>query len=142
MYPYIYYICLCVCVTVIDFCLTKNLMCDQETNYTSLHLQWASKANCEQRKGRAGRVSHGRVYRMVTRRFYDEHIPEYGIPEMQVLYQWVLPVYLFLVVKLLNQCMSVIISVFINTFRPLYFIKHIILSNYPTFLKFIIKIDR
>ena len=33
--------------------------------------------------GRAGRVSSGRVYRMVTRKFYAEVLPEYGIPEMQ-----------------------------------------------------------
>lgn len=68
---------------VIDFCLTKNLISDPDTNYTSLHVEWASKANCIQRKGRAGRVSNGRVYRMVTRLFYDTVIPSYGIPEMQ-----------------------------------------------------------
>ena len=38
--------------SVIDFCLTKNLVCDFETNYTSLQLHWASKANCKQRKGK------------------------------------------------------------------------------------------
>ncbi|XP_014672536.1 PREDICTED: putative ATP-dependent RNA helicase TDRD9, partial [Priapulus caudatus] len=68
---------------VIDFCLTKSLVCDTETNYTSLQLEWASKANCVQRKGRAGRVSSGRVYRMVTRKFYESCLPEYGTPEMQ-----------------------------------------------------------
>ena len=35
--------------------------------------------------GRAGRVSNGRVYRMVTSSFYEDHIPEYGTPEMQVI---------------------------------------------------------
>ena len=34
--------------------------------------------------GRAGRVSSGRVYRMITRRFWEEVIPDYTIPEMQV----------------------------------------------------------
>ncbi|XP_056021255.1 ATP-dependent RNA helicase TDRD9-like isoform X2 [Ostrea edulis] len=68
---------------VIDFCLTKNLISDPDTNYTSLQVEWASKANCIQRKGRAGRVSNGRVYRMVTRNFYESIIPSYGIPEMQ-----------------------------------------------------------
>ncbi|KAG8184735.1 hypothetical protein JTE90_019337 [Oedothorax gibbosus] len=67
---------------VIDFCLTKNLVTDPATNYTCLQLEWASKANCIQRKGRAGRVDIGKVYRMVPRNFYDQ-LPEYGIPEIK-----------------------------------------------------------
>ncbi|NXU74170.1 TDRD9 helicase, partial [Oreotrochilus melanogaster] len=35
---------------VIDFCLTRTLICDEETNYQSLRLCWASKTNCNQRK--------------------------------------------------------------------------------------------
>ncbi|XP_076315104.1 ATP-dependent RNA helicase TDRD9-like [Tachypleus tridentatus] len=50
---------------VIDFCLTKTLYCDRDTNYSCLMLDWASKASCRQRSGRAGRVLEGRVYRMV-----------------------------------------------------------------------------
>ncbi|XP_041351970.1 ATP-dependent RNA helicase TDRD9-like [Gigantopelta aegis] len=68
---------------VIDFCLTKNLVCDPDTNFTQLQVEWASKANCTQRKGRAGRVSNGRVYFMVTRNFFENYLPDYGIPEMQ-----------------------------------------------------------
>ncbi|XP_060080350.1 ATP-dependent RNA helicase TDRD9-like, partial [Ylistrum balloti] len=68
---------------VIDFCLTKNLVADADTNYTSLQVEWASCANCNQRKGRAGRVSNGRVYRMITRYFWEHFIPDFGIPEMQ-----------------------------------------------------------
>ncbi|KAI8787906.1 ATP-dependent RNA helicase TDRD9 [Biomphalaria glabrata] len=68
---------------VIDFCLTKTLCCHPESNYPQLHLEWASKANAKQRKGRAGRVSHGRVYYMVPRWFFDRVLPEYGIPEMK-----------------------------------------------------------
>ena len=41
---------------VVDFCLTKNLMADPETNYVALKLQFADKNSCEQRAGRAGRV--------------------------------------------------------------------------------------
>ncbi len=55
---------------VIDFCLTKNLSCDSATNYTCLRLEWASKNQCIQRRGRCGRVSAGICYRMVTRKFY------------------------------------------------------------------------
>lgn len=39
-------------LAVIDFCLTKILFCDKETNYRNLRLCWASKTNCHQRKGR------------------------------------------------------------------------------------------
>lgn len=34
--------------------------------------------------GRAGRVSAGTCFRMVTREFYESFLPEFGIPEMQV----------------------------------------------------------
>ncbi|XP_071078923.1 ATP-dependent RNA helicase TDRD9-like isoform X1 [Haliotis cracherodii] len=68
---------------VIDFCLTKNLVCDPMTNYTHLIVDWAAKSNCTQRKGRAGRVSNGRCYFMVTKTFFSQCLPDYGIPEMQ-----------------------------------------------------------
>lgn len=67
---------------VIDFCLTKSLVSDPDTNYTCLQLEWASKANCIQRKGRAGRVDTGRVYRMVPYEFYEQ-LNEYSVPEIQ-----------------------------------------------------------
>uniref|UniRef100_A0A7N6C3D4 ATP-dependent RNA helicase TDRD9 n=1 Tax=Anabas testudineus TaxID=64144 RepID=A0A7N6C3D4_ANATE len=67
---------------VIDFCLARHLVCDQETNYQSLRLTWASKTNCNQRRGRAGRVSKGYCYRLVTREFWRNEIPDYMIPEM------------------------------------------------------------
>ncbi|KAE8586841.1 hypothetical protein XENTR_v10021777 [Xenopus tropicalis] len=67
---------------VIDFCLTKTLVCDEETNYQSLRLSWASKTNCDQRKGRAGRVSKGYCYRFVQKDFWKNIIPENVIPEM------------------------------------------------------------
>ncbi|KAJ7352991.1 hypothetical protein OS493_032930 [Desmophyllum pertusum] len=68
---------------VIDFCLEKCLICDPETNFQSLRLQWLSKANATQRKGRAGRVSSGTCFRMVTKEFYESCLPGFGIPEMQ-----------------------------------------------------------
>ncbi|CAF0984305.1 unnamed protein product [Didymodactylos carnosus] len=60
---------------VIDFCLTKEMVCDQETNYSCLQLVWASKANCDQRRGRAGRVSDGKCYRLVKRSLYNQLQP-------------------------------------------------------------------
>ncbi|XP_011664855.1 ATP-dependent RNA helicase TDRD9 isoform X2 [Strongylocentrotus purpuratus] len=67
---------------VIDFMLLKCMVCDVETNYQSLQLNWASKANAQQRKGRAGRVSSGQVYRLIHKAFYEEYIDEYAIPEI------------------------------------------------------------
>ncbi|XP_071496010.1 ATP-dependent RNA helicase TDRD9-like [Diadema antillarum] len=67
---------------VIDFMLLKCMVCDDITNYQSLQLNWASKANAQQRKGRAGRVSSGRVYRLVHKVFFEDYIQDFAIPEM------------------------------------------------------------
>ncbi|RMB98688.1 hypothetical protein DUI87_24906 [Hirundo rustica rustica] len=67
---------------VIDFCLTKIVFCDKETNYQNLMLCWASKTNCNQRKGRAGRVSKGYCYRLISKDFWAGCIPEKSEPEM------------------------------------------------------------
>ncbi|XP_029140467.1 ATP-dependent RNA helicase TDRD9 [Protobothrops mucrosquamatus] len=67
---------------VIDFCLTKHLVCDEDTNYQSLRLCWASKNSCDQRRGRAGRVSKGYCYRLVYKDFWANCIPESTMPEM------------------------------------------------------------
>ncbi|XP_074887101.1 ATP-dependent RNA helicase TDRD9 [Buteo buteo] len=67
---------------VIDFCLAKTLVCDEETNYQSLRLCWASKTNCHQRRGRAGRVSKGYCYRLIHKDFWTDFIPEESVPEM------------------------------------------------------------
>jgi len=67
---------------VIDFCLTKVLVTDTATSFSSLRLTWASKANCRQRAGRVGRLRSGRVYRMVNKSFYQTEMSEFGIPEM------------------------------------------------------------
>ncbi|NWQ77822.1 TDRD9 helicase, partial [Columbina picui] len=67
---------------VIDFCLTRTLVCDEETNYQSLRLCWASKINCNQRKGRAGRVSKGYCYRLVHKEFWTDFIAEKSVPEI------------------------------------------------------------
>ena len=45
-------------MTVIDFCLTRTLVCDEDTNYQSLRLSWASKTSCEQRKGKVFVFQH------------------------------------------------------------------------------------
>lgn len=67
---------------VIDFCLTKLLMTQPGSNYQCLQLCWASKSNCQQRAGRAGRLMDGRVYRLVPRSFYETLLQEEALPEM------------------------------------------------------------
>ncbi|XP_053138500.1 ATP-dependent RNA helicase TDRD9 isoform X1 [Hemicordylus capensis] len=67
---------------VIDFCLTRTLVCDEDTNYQSLRLCWASKNSCNQRRGRAGRVSKGYCYRLVCKDFWVNVIPESTVPEI------------------------------------------------------------
>uniref|UniRef100_A0A1B6DS36 Probable ATP-dependent RNA helicase spindle-E n=1 Tax=Clastoptera arizonana TaxID=38151 RepID=A0A1B6DS36_9HEMI len=61
---------------VVDFCLTKHLIYDDETNFSHLQVTWASKNNCEQRAGRTGRVNSGRVYRLVSTDFYSRFSQE------------------------------------------------------------------
>ena len=68
---------------VIDFLLTKELYYDPASRSESLQLQWCSKASAKQRAGRAGRVADGIVFRLASRLFYDQSIPEYPKPEMQ-----------------------------------------------------------
>ncbi|KAK3926135.1 putative ATP-dependent RNA helicase spindle-E [Frankliniella fusca] len=69
-------------VYIIDFCLTKHLMCDPQTNFTTLKLSWAAHSNCKQRAGRTGRTNPGRVYRMVPQSFYENGLANEADPEM------------------------------------------------------------
>lgn len=71
-------------IIVIDFCLTKMLITNTKTNFPSLQLKWATYANCEQRKGRTGRVMRGRCFRLVTKKFFDTKIRTMAVkPELQ-----------------------------------------------------------
>ncbi|KAK5647639.1 hypothetical protein RI129_002531 [Pyrocoelia pectoralis] len=67
---------------VIDFCLTKTMLMDPDTQFQTLQLQWASHVNCTQRAGRVGRVSDGRVYRLVPSQFYEYYLPKTVTPEI------------------------------------------------------------
>ena len=67
---------------VIDFMLTKEVHYDPASRSESLQLTWCSKANATQRAGRAGRVSSGFVFRLVTENFYHNVMPEFPMPEM------------------------------------------------------------
>ncbi|XP_055329335.1 ATP-dependent RNA helicase TDRD9-like [Paramacrobiotus metropolitanus] len=67
--------------TVYDFCLTKNMTTDEETKLSFLQSQWATKSNCGQRKGRAGRTRNGTVYRLVFQNFYNQ-LADHPKPEI------------------------------------------------------------
>eukprot|EP00095_Tigriopus_kingsejongensis_P001771 maker-scaffold339_size202159-snap-gene-1.20 protein:Tk01771 transcript:maker-scaffold339_size202159-snap-gene-1.20-mRNA-1 annotation:"atp-dependent rna helicase tdrd9" len=68
---------------IIDFCLTKILVTDPDTNYVSLQMDFADKNSCRQRAGRTGRVAAGRVFRLVRRSYYDNYLSKEHRPEMQ-----------------------------------------------------------
>ena len=88
--------------------MTKQNEVDPDTNYQRLTLKWASKASLTQRKGmvecrissgvwiysykfnafcsylgRAGRVSDGHCFRLISARMFDE-LDDYCTPEMKV----------------------------------------------------------
>ena len=67
---------------VIDFCLCKEINYNQQSNRESLELQWASRANCEQRAGRTGRTGEGQVFRLVFEYFYKKEMNEFSSPEI------------------------------------------------------------
>ena len=67
---------------VIDFCLIKEIQYNCKTDHESLELRWASKANCYQRSGRAGRVSVGYVFRLVHENFFKNVLDNFPPPEI------------------------------------------------------------
>ena len=67
---------------IIDFMLTKDVQYDPETKSESLILNHSSKASSKQRAGRAGRVEDGYVFRMCSKSFFTNSIPQFPKPEM------------------------------------------------------------
>ena len=57
---------------VIDFCLVKQSKFDEIQNTTELELKWCSKASCQQRKGRTGRVRNGHYFQLITKELYKQ----------------------------------------------------------------------
>ena len=59
----------------------KEMEYSTTSDSEKLALKWCSKANCEQRSGRTGRIGEGFVFRLVTKEFYNK-LNNFPIPEI------------------------------------------------------------
>ena len=66
---------------IVDSGVAKELCFDPKRNMNSLEVRTISKSSAEQRKGRAGRISAGKCYRLYTQEIYDEMLDR-GLPEI------------------------------------------------------------
>ncbi|CAH9081302.1 unnamed protein product [Cuscuta europaea] len=57
---------------VIDSCRSLQVFWDNSRKSDRAELEWVSKSQANQRQGRTGRTCDGRVYRLVTRAFYNQ----------------------------------------------------------------------
>ncbi|CAC5361083.1 DHX57 [Mytilus coruscus] len=69
-------------VFVIDVGKMKEKRYDPSRGMESLDTAWVSKANAIQRKGRAGRVTHGVCFHLFTSHRYHNHLIEQPVPEI------------------------------------------------------------
>ena len=67
---------------VIDTGLAKEMHFDPRKNMDSLEVCMISKSSAEQRKGRAGRVSSGKCFRLYTADDYESKMPSKTKPEI------------------------------------------------------------
>lgn len=68
--------------TVIDLGRSKTMEYVPRMKASMLRSTWISQASAQQRSGRAGRLCPGTCFRLYTRRFHDNVMPRYDIPEM------------------------------------------------------------
>lgn len=66
---------------VVDTCRVKEMGFNVETQTSALMAQFAAQDSLLQRRGRAGRVSQGRCFRMMSKFAYDR-LPAHGLPEI------------------------------------------------------------
>ena len=66
---------------IVDSGVAKELCFDPKRNMNSLEIRTISKSSAEQRKGRAGRISAGKCYRLYTQEIYDGMLNA-GLPEI------------------------------------------------------------
>ncbi|KAI7107405.1 putative pre-mRNA-splicing factor ATP-dependent RNA helicase [Hortaea werneckii] len=68
---------------VIDSCRVKSKVYNPENESYTLQELWISKAQAQQRSGRAGRTCPGVAYRMCTETGYSMHLTDYVVPDLQ-----------------------------------------------------------
>ncbi|PHH52500.1 putative ATP-dependent RNA helicase ucp12 [Ceratocystis fimbriata CBS 114723] len=69
-------------VAVLDSGKVKEISYDPVNNMRRLEENWASKAACKQRRGRAGRVQQGTCYKLYTRKLEAESMADRPDPEI------------------------------------------------------------
>lgn len=69
-------------VAVIDSGKVKETTFDPQNNMRKLEENWASRAACKQRRGRAGRVQEGKCYKLFTRNL-EQQMAERPEPEIR-----------------------------------------------------------
>ena len=67
---------------VVDTGLAKEMQFDPKKNMDSLQVRMISKSSADQRKGRAGRTSAGKCYRLYTSEQYNLDMSEHSTPEI------------------------------------------------------------
>lgn len=70
------------CLFVIDFCMTKEIIYNPKNLCEKLSLQYCSKASCDQRKGRTGRLFPGVCFRLIPERVFKNKLSQYSLCEM------------------------------------------------------------
>ncbi|KAI5807037.1 P-loop containing nucleoside triphosphate hydrolase protein, partial [Geopyxis carbonaria] len=70
-------------VCVIDTGKVKETAYDAQHNVVRLEEVWASRAACQQRRGRAGRVQAGTCYKLYTKSLETSRMPARPQPELQ-----------------------------------------------------------
>lgn len=68
---------------VIDSCRVKSKVYNPENESYALQELWISKAQAQQRSGRAGRTCPGVAYRMCTETGYSIHLTDNTVPDLQ-----------------------------------------------------------
>lgn len=68
---------------VIDCGKVKTKHWDKVTGVTTFLVEWTSKAQADQRAGRAGRQGAGHAYRLYSSAVFNNDMKDFSIPEMQ-----------------------------------------------------------
>ena len=68
---------------VIDSGFVKVRACDSIGNVDTLVVTKEAKTNAQQRKGRAGRTSIGKCFRLFTEQSFEKEMPAVAVPEIQ-----------------------------------------------------------